>query len=61
MLDPSTNMNPLAKEEAQSMGNDPCDKNKGKEPTADVSKHTFYLVNSQMRLRLRARSEVILI
>ena len=58
MVDPSTNINPLTKKEA---GNDHSDKNKGKGSAADVSKHTFYLVNSQMRLRLRARSEVILI
>lgn len=61
MLDPSTNMNPLAKKEAHLMRNDRTDKNTGTVPAADVSKHTFYLVNSQMRLRLRARSEVILI
>lgn len=56
MLDPSTNMNPLVRTEA---GNDRSDKN-GKGSAADVSKHTFFIVNSQTRLRLRARSEVIL-
>ncbi|KAG6810808.1 hypothetical protein H0H92_010252 [Tricholoma furcatifolium] len=50
MLDPSTNVNPLA------------DKNKdlpaeGRDYSEDVSKHTFYVTNAQMRLKLFARNE----
>ena len=58
MLDPSTHVNPLVKK-AHSVDNDHNDRNKGKGPTADLSRHTFYIVNSQMELKLRARSEVI--
>lgn len=54
MLDPSTNANPLVV--------DPDKENeteeKKKQRSADVSKHTFYIVNSQMRLKLFARNEV---
>ncbi len=51
MLDPSTNTNPLL---------DPHDKNAGtdKSRRGDVSKHTFYISNSQMRLKLFAKNEV---
>jgi phospholipase D1/2 len=61
MLDPSTHANPLA---LPSDANDKtpglCDKDdQGKETHAsDVSKHTFYIENSQMRLKLVARNEV---
>ncbi|THG97034.1 hypothetical protein EW026_g4898 [Hermanssonia centrifuga] len=50
MLDPSTNTNPLL---------DPHDKNAGtdKSRRGDVSKHTFYISNSQMRLKLFAKNE----
>ena len=61
MLDPSTNTNPLAAPDEQADGetdgkpNHPSHRtNKDKQ----VSKHTFYIENSQMRLKLFARSEV---
>ena len=58
MLDPSTHVNPLDKKAPHSVGND-RDRNKGKGSAADLSKHTFCIINSQMKLKLRARSEVI--
>ncbi|KAF8916964.1 hypothetical protein CPB85DRAFT_1453067 [Mucidula mucida] len=61
MLDPSTNMNPLA---APDHPEDPAnaeqpwaDKKKKRKNEHDVSKHTFYISNSQMRLKLYARNE----
>lgn len=55
ILDPSTNTNPLLGPD------DHNDKNAGdkhKKKAVDVSKHTFYIENSQMRLKLFARNEV---
>ncbi|KAG5646537.1 hypothetical protein DXG03_003304 [Asterophora parasitica] len=49
MLDPSTNVNPIIG------GSDPADE---KNRAEDVSKHTFYVINAQMRLKLFARNEV---
>ena len=61
MLDPSTNTNPL--ELPDDMNNRRTrageeDQKKKKKRTGDVSKHTFYIENSQMRLKLFARNEV---
>jgi len=53
LLDPSTNANPLNHSADVDSG-----AKKNGELTADVSMHTFYVVNSQMKLKLRARSEV---
>jgi phospholipase D1/2 len=63
MLDPSTHVNPLQSSgaaegrEIQEETNEQ-DKRKKKKRTDDVSKHTFYIENSQMRLKLFARNEV---
>lgn len=62
MLDPSTHVNPLKSSgaaegrETQGETNDQ-DKRKKKKRSDDVSKHTFYVENSQMRLKLFARNE----
>ncbi|KAG6918332.1 hypothetical protein DXG01_015191 [Tephrocybe rancida] len=50
MLDPSTNINPLA-----GKNNEPAAE--GKDHSEDVSKHTFYVTNAQVRLKLFARNE----
>lgn len=52
MLDPSTNTNPLLG--ADDRGGDA----KKKKKSGDVSKHTFYIENSQMRLKCYAKNEV---
>ncbi|KAG0704279.1 phospholipase D [Suillus ampliporus] len=62
MLDPSTHVNPLMSSgEAEGMEKqeetNEQDKTKRKKRTDDVSKHTFYVENSQMRLKLFARNE----
>ncbi|KAJ7254329.1 hypothetical protein B0H12DRAFT_1202294 [Mycena haematopus] len=61
MLDPSTNANPLAQtpDEADADRHwHPDEKEKKKKKRVeDVSKHTFYIVNSQMRLKLFARNQ----
>ncbi|KAJ6508950.1 phospholipase D [Mycena sanguinolenta] len=62
MLDPSTNANPLSEgpEEADMDRHwhpDEKEKKKKKKGVEDVSKHTFYIVNSQMRLKLFARNQ----
>ena len=57
MLDPSTNMDPLDDTNplrTRTGG----DEKKKKRRAGDVSKHTFYIENSQTRLKLYARSEV---
>ncbi|KAF5382453.1 hypothetical protein D9615_003003 [Tricholomella constricta] len=51
MLDPSTNVNPIIAEgdhDGQADGHNRAD---------DVSKHTFYVINAQMRLKFFARNE----
>lgn len=65
MLDPSTNANPLLGENEEGKGKDGAEKTKEsdkekhfKKIQGDVSKHTFYIVNSQMRLKLIAKNEV---
>ncbi|KAG2065325.1 phospholipase D [Suillus decipiens] len=62
MLDPSTHVNPLksssAAEGRETQGEtNGQDGRKKKKRTDDVSKHTFYVENSQMRLKLFARNE----
>jgi phospholipase D1/2 len=63
MLDPSTNINPLLS--AEKGTNEPSDpmpilgeNDKKKSQSGDVSKHTFYIENAQMRLKLFAHNEV---
>ncbi|KAH9028647.1 phospholipase D [Lactarius hengduanensis] len=58
MLDPSTNTNPL-NEDATHAPHPPQGgaQNKKRRASGDVSKHTFYIENSQMKLKLYARSE----
>ena len=58
ILDPSTNTNPLlGGDENQGNQRHPA-KEKKKKKAVDVSKHTFYIENSQVRLKLYARNEV---
>lgn len=56
MLDPSTNVNPLS--EGEDMNNLMIAATKKRGKRVDVSKHTFYIENSQSRLKLFARNEV---
>lgn len=51
MLDPSTNVNPM-------VGKNDEQPPEGRDHSEDVSKHTFYVTNAQMRLKLFARNEV---
>lgn len=63
ILDPSTNTNPLNEDTAHAP-HPPQEGTQGKKKrraSGDVSKHTFYIENSQMRLKLYARSEVCVI
>ncbi|KAI0324905.1 phospholipase D [Cubamyces sp. BRFM 1775] len=65
MFDPSTNTNPLEggmhdhdhvrEEDVRPPTEDPGEKKK--KSSKDVSKHTFYVVNSQTRLKLYAKNE----
>lgn len=57
MLDPSTNFNPLSLDQEQPDESHEPQRVNGKKRSADVSKHTFYIVNAQMRLKLCARNE----
>ncbi|KAJ7069910.1 phospholipase D, partial [Mycena amicta] len=59
MLDPSTNPNPLAddQDEVNAERNWHPSEKKRKRKVEDVSKHTFYIVNSQLRLKLFARNQ----
>lgn len=57
MLDPSTNMNPLQKDEHAE--EEKAAQKKNAPAPSDVSKHTFYLLNSQTRLKISARNEVM--
>jgi phospholipase D1/2 len=57
MLDPSTNKNPLQQGVYDEHGEDVNTTHK-KLPN-DVSKHTFYILNSQTRLKISAKNEVI--
>jgi len=58
MLDPSTNANPLSGDSEHPNETQPVNYQKRKKRSVDVSKHTFYIVNAQMRLKLFARNEV---
>ncbi len=60
LLDPSTNADPLNEDEtdAPRNQNEPAQRKKTRRASREVSKHTFYVENSQMRLKLFARSEV---
>ena len=51
LLDPSTNADPRQQDDA-------TPREKTRRASGEVSKHTFYIENSQMRLKLFARSEV---
>ncbi|KAJ7212251.1 phospholipase D [Mycena pura] len=59
MLDPSTNINPLSATTDQADAERPLHptEKKKKRRVEDVSKHTFYIVNSQLRLKLFARNQ----
>jgi len=59
LLDPSTNADPLngAATDSPRPQGEGCQKKK-KRTAGEVSKHTFYIENSQMRLKLYARTEV---
>ena len=60
MLDPSTNRNPLQQGVYDDDGKDKDTTQKKHAPVpSDVSKHTFYVLNSQMRLKISAKNEVI--
>ena len=62
-LDPSTNTNPLNEDAAHAPRStqEGAQRKKKRRASGDVSKHTFYIENSQMRLKLYARSEVCVI
>jgi phospholipase D1/2 len=57
LLDPSTNADPLNEDETDAPRNQD-EVAQRKKASREVSKHTFYIENSQMRLKLFARSEV---
>lgn len=57
MLDPSTNKNPMQQGVYDEHGED-VNTTQQKVPN-DVSKHTFYVLNSQMKLKISAKTEVI--
>ena len=61
MLDPSTNTNPLNEDAAHAPHPSQEGAQRKKSASGDVSKHTFYIENSQMKLKLYARSEVCVI
>jgi phospholipase D1/2 len=60
LLDPSTNEDPLNEDEpnAPHHQDEVAQRKKTRHTSREVSKHTFYVENSQMRLKLFARSEV---
>jgi len=61
ILDPSVNTNPLAGGEGEldEMAEKPIETQPGdKKKATDVSMHTFYIENSQMRLKLVAHNQV---
>ncbi|KIP01912.1 hypothetical protein PHLGIDRAFT_96565 [Phlebiopsis gigantea 11061_1 CR5-6] len=58
ILDPSTNTNPLLGAESEGAEKDDAAQDKKKpKKQQDMSKHTFYIENSQTRLKLFARNE----
>jgi phospholipase D1/2 len=60
LLDPSTNADPLNEDETDAPRNqdEAAQRKKTRRASREVSKHTFYVENSQMRLKLFARTEV---
>ena len=64
LLDPSTNVNPLSQDpedQQDHLGDEndhPWSEKKKKANANEVSKHTFFVTNSQMRLKLYAKNEV---
>jgi phospholipase D1/2 len=56
MLDPSTNKNPL--QQVYDEHGEDVNTTQKKVPK-DVSKHTFYVFNSQMKLKMSAKNEVM--
>lgn len=58
MLDPSTNTDPLQPRDHNEGHSTQENDKKSRKRQKDVSKHTFYVKNSQMRLKLIARNEV---
>jgi phospholipase D1/2 len=60
LLDPSTNTDPLngAATDSPRPQEEGSQKKKKRRTAGEVSKHTFYIENSQMRLKLYARNEV---
>jgi phospholipase D1/2 len=62
MFDPSINANPLAATGKTTVQNPEPERGVNDKPkkrrATDVSKHTFYIENSQVRLKLVARNEV---
>jgi phospholipase D1/2 len=59
MLDPSTNKNPLQLDGYEEHGEDKHTiQTKDAPVPRDVSKHTFYVLNSQTRLKVSAKNEV---
>jgi phospholipase D1/2 len=59
LLDPSTNTDPLNEDAPNpSRPQEEGSQKKKKRTAAEVSRHTFYIKNSQMRLKLYARNEV---
>ena len=60
LLDPSTNADPLNEDEtdAPRSQDEVAQRKKARRASREVSKHTFYVENSQMRLKLFARTEV---
>lgn len=54
ILDPSTNTNPLLDMEENHGHPDPSKKGKSRD---EMSKHTFYIENSQMKLKINAKNE----
>ncbi len=63
LLDPSTNTNPLNEDTAHAphFSQEGAQCKKKQRASGDVSKHTFYIENSQMKLKLYARSEACVI
>jgi len=62
IFDPSINLNPLVVSgDSQSYDQSRQVATKKGENRDDVSKHIFYIINSQMRLKLYAKNEVCLV
>ena len=59
MLDPSTNKDPFKLQRGVSDEHGEDKNPTQKKVPNDVSKHTFYVLNSQMRLKISAKNEVM--